>query len=163
MSNLNLHTITNNFQDAKLVSLRSWQKASEINPRDQGGPYVVLQEGYDPDDIQMNANEFILGRSGKWLALGRFYRLNVAERREEFVFGTAGEVMQMMGDLPPKVVMFGRAAKEEENAPVPENDELAAAIVTVPATSCSPPGTRCAPSASSSSWVSRPLRLLASG
>ena len=128
MSNLNLHVITNSFQDAKLVSLRAWQKAAEINPRDQGGPYVVLQEGYDPDDIQMNPNEFILGRSGKWLALGRFYRLNVAERREEFVFGTAGEVMQMMGDLPPKVAMFGRASKEEEAAPVPENDELAAAI-----------------------------------
>jgi hypothetical protein len=128
MSDLNLHTITNHFQDAKLASLRSWQKASEITRRDQGGPYVVLQEGYDPDDMQMNPNEFILGRSGKWLVLGRFYKLNVAERREEFVFGTAGEVMQMMGELPPKVVMFGRAAKEEEGAPVPESDEMAAAI-----------------------------------
>jgi hypothetical protein len=54
--------------------------------------------------------------------------LPIPERRDEFVFGRAADVMQMMGALPGKVVMFDRPAAEQ-NAPVaPENDELAAAI-----------------------------------
>ncbi len=128
MSNIYLHNITNHFQDVQLVSLASWRRAAEISPRDRNGPYVVLQEGYDPEDVKMNADEFILGRSGKWLQLGRFYRLPVPDRREEFVFGTAAEVVQVMNELSSKVAIFGRAEKEED-APVPAgSDEMASAI-----------------------------------
>jgi len=128
MPNLNLRNITNHFQDARLVSLSSWRQAGEFSPRDHGGPYVVLQEGYDPDDMKMIADEFILGRSGKWVSLGHFYKLPVPERRAEFIFGTAAEVMKMMGDLPSKVVMLGRPTKEETSMVAPEGDEMAAAI-----------------------------------
>jgi hypothetical protein len=128
MSNIYLHNITNHFQDVQLVSLASWRRAAEISPRDRNGPYVVLQEGYDPEDLKMVADEFILGRSGKWLSLGRFYRLPVPDRREEFVFGTAAEVVQVMNDLSSKVAIFGRAEKEED-APLPAgSDEMASAI-----------------------------------
>jgi hypothetical protein len=127
MSNPNLRNITNHFQDAHLVSLASWKRASEISPRDRNGPYVVLQEGYDPEDMRMIADEFILGRSGKWLSLGLFYKLPVPERRAEFVFGTAAEVIQMMGDLPSKVVMFARP-QTEEGASQPGSDEMMSAI-----------------------------------
>src|SRR5262252_7402524 len=113
MSNLNLRTITNHFLDVRLLSLASWQRASEITPRDHGGPYVVLQEGYAPNDMKMVPDEFVLGRSGQWLSLGRFYRLPVDQRRVEFVFGTAAEVMQMMEELPSKVTMFGHGQTEE--------------------------------------------------
>jgi hypothetical protein len=130
MSNLNLHTITNSFLDTKLVSLRSWRQAQEISPRDHGGPYVVLQEGYDPDDMKMVPDEFVLGRSGQWLALAHFFRLPVPERRAEFIFGTAGEVMQMMADLPSKVVMMGRPEKEEAASPELKDDEMAIAFQT---------------------------------
>ena len=128
MSNLNLNTITNSFQDVRLVSLASWRQANEISPRDRGGPYVVLQEGYDPADMKMIGDEFVLGRSGKWLALGHFFKLPVAERREEFVFGTAAEVMQMMSNLPSKVEMFGRAKEETVEPAVPADDEMATAF-----------------------------------
>jgi len=123
--NPNLRNITNNFLDVRLVSLKTWRQANEISPRDHGGPYVVLQEGYDPHDMQMRADEFVLGRSGRWLSLGHFFRMPVAERREEFVFGTAAEVMQMMSDLPSKVQMLGRPAEEAE---APAEDEMAAAF-----------------------------------
>src|SRR6185369_17513801 len=106
MANMNLRNITNDFQDVRLASLASWRQANEFNPRDRGGPYVVLQEGYDPDDTKVIADEFVLGRSGKWLSIGLFYRLPVPERRAEFIFGTAAEVMQMMQNLPPKVVVM---------------------------------------------------------
>ena len=128
MSNLNLHTITNSFQDVRLASLSSWKQASEITPRDRGGPYVVLQEGYDPEDTKLVANEFVLGRSGKWLAVGYFYRLPVPERRAEFVFGTAAEVMHMMSNLPPKVEVMRPGQSEETGAAPAADDEMAAAI-----------------------------------
>jgi hypothetical protein len=89
MANLNLRNITNSFQDVRLASLASWSKANEITPRDRGGPYVVTQEGYDPEDLKVIPDEFVLGRSGKWLSIGLFYRMPVAERRAEFIFGTA--------------------------------------------------------------------------
>jgi hypothetical protein len=126
--NVDLRNITNSFQDVHLVSLSSWRQANEIMPRDRGGPYVVLQRGYDANDTKMIAREFILGRSGKWLAIEYFYRLPVPERREEFIFGRAADVMQMMSELPSKVTMFG-TPEPGENAPATaEQDELTAAI-----------------------------------
>lgn len=126
MSNLNLRNITNNFQDVRLASLSAWRQAHEIMPRDRGGPYVVLQEGYDPEDAKVTPNEFVLGRSGKWLSLSFFYKMSVPERRAEFIFGTAAEVMQMMSNLPPKVEILRPGASAE--AAAPEADEMAAAI-----------------------------------
>jgi hypothetical protein len=110
--------------------LSSWKQASEITPRDRGGPYVVLQEGYDPDDPKVVPDEFVLGRSGKWLSLGIFYKLPVPERRAEFVFGTAAEVMSMMQNLPPKAVVVrpGTAAPSDAPADPSETDEMAAAL-----------------------------------
>ena len=128
MSNANLRKITNHFQDVRLVSLATWAQAKEISPRDRGGPYVVIQEGYDPEDVNVTPNEFVLGRSGKWLALGYFYRLPVPERRAEFVFGTMGEVMQTINDLPTKVAIFGRPSGEEATPAAPADDEMATAI-----------------------------------
>ena len=130
MSNVNLHTITNSFLDTRLVSLRSWRQAHEISPCDHGGPYVVLQEGYDPNDLKMVPDEFVLGRSGKWLSLSHFFRLPVPDRRAEFVFGTAGEVMQMMSNLPSKVAMMGRPEKEEAAPAELKDDEMAIAFQT---------------------------------
>jgi hypothetical protein len=128
MTNPNLRNITNHFLDAHLVSLASWGKANEISPRDRNGPYVVLQEGYDPEDMRMLADEFILGRSGKWLSLGLFYKLPVPERRAEFVFGTAAEVLQMMSDLPSKVKIFARPQTQEAVPAQPGSDEMMSAI-----------------------------------
>src|SRR5438045_2711703 len=129
MANVNLRNITNAFQDVRLVSLASWKQANQIMPRDRGGPYIVMQEGYDPQDLTMIADEFVLGRSGKWLSIGQFYKMPVPDRRAEFVFGTAAEVMQMMGNLPPKAVLLRGGEKDEEApATAAPNDEMAAAI-----------------------------------
>ena len=128
MSNIHLRNITNSFQDVRLTSLATWRQANEFNPRDRGGPYVVLQEGYDPEDQKVIAEEFVLGRSGKWLSLGLFYRLPVPERRAEFIFGTMAEVMQVMGNLPSKVEIIRPGATPEAAPAAAEPDEMAAAI-----------------------------------
>jgi len=125
--NINLHNITNSFRDVRLMSLASWKQAQEITPRDRHGPYVVMQEGFDPHDLTMTADEFVLGRSGKWLSVGYFYKMSIPERREEFVFGTAAEVMQVMEQLPSKVMLF--EPKNNDSAPAsPESDEMIAAL-----------------------------------
>ena len=128
VSNLNLRNITNHFQDVRLVSLRSWRQANEIIPRDHGGPYVVTQEGYDPEDLTVTANEFILGRSGKWLSLSYFFQMPVPERRAEFIFGTAAEVMQIMGNLPTKVAIIRPGSTDGTAPATSETDEMAAAL-----------------------------------
>src|SRR5258705_7621457 len=127
MANIYLRNITNHFQDVRLVSLASWRQASEISPRDRGGPYMVTQEGYDPEDMKVIPTEFVLGRSGKWLPLRHFFLLPVPERRAEFVFGTAAEVMQMMSDLPSKADILRPGDQPESTAPSPEQDDMAAA------------------------------------
>jgi hypothetical protein len=125
--NANLRNITNNFHDVRLASLASWRAANEFFPRDFGGPYVVLQEGYDPQDMKMRADEYILGRSGKWLSLGYFYQLPIRERRAEFVFGTAAEVMKIMQDLPAAVSFF-KPEGAEDHPEIPTDDEMAKAL-----------------------------------
>ena len=127
MGNIYLHNITNSFLDVRLASLSSWKQANEIFPRDRGGPYVVLQEGYDPEDPTLTPDEFVLGRSGKWLSLGHFYQMPVPERRDEFVFGTAAEVMQMMSNLPSKAQVV-RAENPKDAQSTPATDEMAVAF-----------------------------------
>ena len=127
MANINLRNITNSFLDVRLASLASWKQAGEFPGRDRGGPYVVLQDGYDPEDPKVVADEFVLGRSGKWLSLSLFYKMPVPDRRAEFVFGTAAEVITLMRDLPPKVSVMRGSADETAEAP-PATDEMAAAI-----------------------------------
>jgi hypothetical protein len=128
MGNIYLRNITNHFQDVRLASLASWKRAYEINPRDRGGPYVVMQEGYDPEDATMTADEFVLGRSGKWLSLGHFFRMPVPERRAEFVFGTVAEVMQMMSNLPPRAEILRPASAGKEAPAAAETDEMATVL-----------------------------------
>ena len=128
MANMNLRNITNSFQDVRLVSLASWKQAAEFSPRDRGGPYVILQDGYDPEDMRLIPDEFVLGRSGKWLSLGLFYRMPVPDRRSEYLFGTKAEVMQMMSNLPAKAMILRPAGAGEEAATTTEEDEMATAL-----------------------------------
>ena len=124
-----LRNITNSFQDVQLASLATWKKASEVFPRDRGGPYVVLQEGYDPEDLTVTPDEFVLGRSGKWLSLSHFFRMPVPDRRSEFVFGTMAEVMEMMSNLPTKPQIL-RPGKVDAYTPAAaaEDDGIAVAL-----------------------------------
>lgn len=127
MSSLNLRNITNSFLDVHLISLASWRQSNAIIPCDHGGPYMVTQEGYDPEDLKSVADEFVLGRSGEWLSLSLFFRLPVPDRREEFVFGTAAEIMQMMENLTAKVVILRPGEEAQSELDKQGIDEMAAA------------------------------------
>jgi hypothetical protein len=128
MDHQNLRNISNSFQDIRLVSLAAWRQAAEISPRDHGGPYVVLQEGYDPEDPKLTPDEFLLGRSGQWLSLAYFYQLPVEERRAEYIFGMAGEVMDVMGKLPSKPKLLRPGKAPADTSATPEADEMTQAL-----------------------------------
>jgi hypothetical protein len=123
-----LRAITNHFLDLRLISLSSWPLADQISPHDGGGPYVVAQAGYDPADGTVRFNEFVLSRSGRWLAVGAYLQLPEALRRVEFVFGTAREVMELLQRLPPKVTVATAADLTADAAEAPVSDDLNAAF-----------------------------------
>ena len=121
MDSPKLRKLANHFTEAKLISLHALPMAAEINPRDHGGPFVVMQQGYDPDDLLMKPGEYILSRSGAWLETCWAVRLPATDRHQEFIFGTAAEVMELMESLTGKVVvMHPNQAKIEPNGPVDE-------------------------------------------
>lgn len=93
------HKLSNNFSSVQLLSLKNIKLANEIPGRDHGGPYVVMQHGCDPEDQTFTAEDFILGKSGAWLATKWFVRLPVADRRAEFVFATCAEVITLLESL----------------------------------------------------------------
>lgn len=125
-----LRSITNSYQDVRLLSLKEWKRAAEIEPRDQGGPYMVSQEGYDPEIAKPRRDEFVLGKSGEWVRLSLFFQLPGEVRREEFVFGMAAEVMQLMDSLPSTVrlVRSGEELVALVNSE-PEQDDLTEAVL----------------------------------
>ncbi len=127
MNPTNLHRITNDFQLVRLVSLRKTSVASAIVPRDSGGPFMVAQEGYDPQDVKMTPDTFLLGRSGRWLSTADFFRMPVADRRREYVFGTAAEVATLLRELPSQPVIL-RPDDLPEAAPSSETDEMKTAL-----------------------------------
>ena len=117
------HSLTNDHRRVRLVSLRQWKHAAEIEPRDPGGPYVVTQAGYDPEDPRMEPDEFLIGRSGSWFSAGLFFKLPGPLRRSEFVFGTAAEVIELFESLPSRPRVVSSATDKDLDLPVDEEPD----------------------------------------
>lgn len=119
--------LSNHFTACRLVSLAKLKAAAEFPNRDTNGPYLIAQRGYEPGDVTMRPAEYILSRSGAWMATHWFIRLPVPERRKEFLFGTVGEVMALMESLTSKVeVIRDKPASVADETPADE--ELQQAI-----------------------------------
>lgn len=126
VANLSSKRLTNHFSDCRVISLAKLKMASEINPRDPRGPYLVVQEGYDPADLTMRPHEFLLGRSGGWLASHWFLLLPVAERRAEFIFGTLAELTEVIDNLsgPVQVIRAKPERKSEDESEEEDWDNI---------------------------------------
>jgi hypothetical protein len=108
--------LSNDVSAARLISLTKLEMAAEIEPHDSHGPYVIVQTGYVPGDLSMKAADYLLGRSGEWLALHWFLRLPTEERNDEFVFGTVTEAMTVLEKLTGEVlVITGREEVEADD------------------------------------------------
>lgn len=115
--------LSNNFDAVQLLSMHKLNMAAEFPQRDHGGPYIVMQTGYDPADPTMSAEDFLLGRSGAWLATKWFIRMGIEERRREYVFSTAAEVIELMQNLPFHVAVARPGQPADEDTP-PADDAL---------------------------------------
>ena len=98
--------LSNDVSAARLISLTKLEMAARIEPRDTHGPYVILQTGYVPGDLTMKAADYLLGKSGEWLALHWFLRIPASDRNDEFVFGTVTEAMTLLEELTGEVVVI---------------------------------------------------------
>lgn len=104
------HPLSNNFQNVRLFRLHSAPspgteepgRDSLANPASALGPYVLMQTAVDPEDYRGEIDDFILGRSGRWLPYYLFHQLPVEQREEEFHFASAAEAIAMLESLPGK-------------------------------------------------------------
>jgi hypothetical protein len=99
MSSENARNLSNDFQDVRLLSLHTWPDAPALRDSGGHGPYVVMQKAIDPEDLRATVEDFILGKSGRWLPLYLFQKLPQDLRREQFIFAAAAEVIEVLQGL----------------------------------------------------------------
>lgn len=90
---------------------------------------MVVQTGFDPEDLLMRLDEFVLGRSGQWMPVGVMMSLRAELRRQEFVFGMASEVMCLLQNLPRQAAVWSVTDGVKNGKGVVEQDELTEAFL----------------------------------
>ena len=125
------HRLSNHFSCCRLISLAKLPLAMEYLTRDTHGPYIIGQKGYDPADLRRRTCEFLLGRSGGWIATHWFVRMPVDERRKEFLFANVVEVMELMETLTSKVQVI-RSKPEDIEEECPDDDVVQKSMSETP-------------------------------
>src|SRR5260370_23662232 len=88
-----MHTITNNYRDAHILSL---------GLGGERGPYLVTQTGVSPSDPLPKERMFVLRPDGRWVDFNAYACQGKPEAMDEIVFSTTTEVMEIFAKL------FGR-------------------------------------------------------
>lgn len=127
MNAANAHSLTNDFRDVRLYSLHHWPEAARFRTSEGHGPFVVLQSAIDPQDFQAQVDDFILGKSGRWLPFYLFHQLPGDVRRAEYVFPAAADVIAVLQGLTGKPVIERGQPSAEPAEPLTE-DSLRHAI-----------------------------------
>ena len=100
--------ITNQYQDFKVLNL------AQLLHRTEGrGPYMITQDGCDPNDPTMRACSFVLTRRGTWLHFYLYLALPEPVRRSCAQFETITEVLQHARSLPEKVTVEDAASLQD--------------------------------------------------
>jgi|GEM_PF-1957842 len=99
MSSENARNLSNDFQSVRLLSVHAWPDAPAPGDPGSHGPYVVMQKAIDPEDLRATVEDFILGKSGRWLPLYLFHQLPQELRQEQFIFSAAADVIQVLQAL----------------------------------------------------------------
>ncbi len=102
------NAITNRYQDFKVLNL--CQLVHHVEGR---GPFMVTQDGCDPNDSAMRPCSFVLTRSGTWLHFYLYLALPEMVRQKCVHFETAAEVLQQADSLPAKVIVEEAATLQE--------------------------------------------------
>ncbi len=90
--------ITNRYQDFRLLDLSRLTSHPEHH-----GPFMVVQDGADPADINMRPCSFVLTRQGTWLHYYLFLTIPREMRPRLGMFESVGDVIKLAESLPDKV------------------------------------------------------------
>ena len=101
-------TITNRYQDFKVLNL--CQLIHHVEGR---GPFMVTQDGNDPNDPARRHCSFVLTKRGTWLHFYLYLALPEAVRQKLAYYESVPEVMQQADSLPTKVVVEDVASLQE--------------------------------------------------
>lgn len=123
----NARNLSNDFQDVHLYSLHTWPEAGAFRDPNGNGPYIVMQTGIDPEDLRATVEDFILGKTGRWLPMYLFQQLSKELRREQFIFAAAADVIEVMQGLAGKPVIE-RGQPDAATLPPDNADPLNKAI-----------------------------------
>src|ERR1700751_3215936 len=85
-----MHTITNNYRDAHILTLGSGG---------QSGPYLVTQTGVSPSDAFAKERMFVLRPDGRWVDFNAYASRGKPEAMDEIVFSTTTQIMETFGKL----------------------------------------------------------------
>lgn len=100
--------ITNRYQDFQVQNL------SQLVHRVEGrGPFMVTQDGCDPDDPKMRACSFVLTKRGTWLHFYLYLALPEVVRARCAHFESMSDLLDRAGNLPGKVVVENAASLQE--------------------------------------------------
>ena len=102
------NAITNRPQDFKILNL--CQLVHHVEGR---GPFLVTQDGCDPDDPKMRECSFVLTKRRTWLHFYLYLALPETVRQKCAYFETIGEVLQRADSLPDRVIVENAASLQE--------------------------------------------------
>jgi RND family efflux transporter MFP subunit len=102
------NAITNRYQDFHVLNL-----SRLLHQVESRGPFMVTQDGSDPEDHTMRACSFVLTRRGTWLHFYRYLALSEAARARIAHFDTVAETLRRTDSLPDRVVVEDDASLQE--------------------------------------------------
>jgi len=102
------NAITNRYQDFQVLNL--CQLVHHVEGR---GPFMVTQEGCDPNDAAMRECSFVLTKRGTWLHFYLYLALPESVRQHCAHFETVAEVLHQADSLPAKVIVEDAASLQE--------------------------------------------------
>ena len=102
------NAITNRSQDFKILNL-----CQLVNHVEGRGPFMVTQDGCDPNDSAMRQCSFVLTRRGTWLHFYLYLALPETVRQKCAHFETVTEALQRSDSLPSKVIVEDAASLQE--------------------------------------------------
>jgi hypothetical protein len=102
------NAISNRYQDFQVLNL-----CQLVHHVDGRGPFMVTQDGCDPDDPTMRACSFVLTKRGTWLHFYLYLALPESVRQHCAHFETVADVLQRADALPGRVVVENAASLQE--------------------------------------------------
>lgn len=102
------NSITNSSQDFQLLNL-----CKLVHHVEGRGPFIVTQDGCDPNDSTMRQCSFVLTRRGTWLHFYLYLALPETVRQNCAYFDSIAEVLQRAESLPSRVIVEDAGSLQE--------------------------------------------------